>query len=92
MNTQTILNVKTNKQLKSEAKKVAEELGVPLSTVVNAFLKQFVRDKEVTFSASEYHPTPYLQNVIREAQAEYEAGDAIGPLTGKEFIKHLKSL
>ena len=92
MNTQTILTVKTDKQLKSEAKKVAEELGVPLSTVVNAFLKQFVRDKEVTFSASEYCPTPYLASVIKEAQAEYDAGGSIGPFTGKGFIDHLKSL
>ena len=54
MNTHTILNVKTDKKLKAEAKKVSEELGVPLSTVINAFLKQFVRDKEITLSANKY--------------------------------------
>ena len=92
MNTHTILNVKTDKKLKQDAKKVAEELGVPLSPVVNAFLKQFVRDKEITLSASEYRPTPYLAALIEEARAEHEAGDSVGPFSGKELIAHLKSL
>jgi DNA-damage-inducible protein J len=74
MNTHTILNVKTDKNLKAEAKKVAEELGVPLSTVVNSFLKQFVRDREVTFSANELRPTQYLIDCIEEAEREYVAG------------------
>ena len=64
MNTHTIINVKTDKKLKVEAKKVAAELGVPLSTVINAFLKQFVRDKEITLSANQYRPTPYLESIL----------------------------
>ena len=93
MNTYTILNVKTDKKLKTEAKKVAGELGVPLSTVINAFLKQFVRDKEITLSANQYRPTPYLESILEQAQKEYEDGDFIGPFkTGDDFIAHLKSL
>jgi addiction module RelB/DinJ family antitoxin len=93
MNTHTILNIKTDKKLKAEAKKVSEELGVPLSTVINAFLKQFVRDKEITLSANQYRPTPYLESIIEQAQKEYEAGNFIGPFkTGEDFIAHLKSL
>ena len=56
MNTHTILNIKTDKKLKAEAQKIAGEIGVPLSTVINAFLKQFVRDKEITFSAKSVSP------------------------------------
>lgn len=73
-NTHTILNIKTDKKLKAEAKAVAEELGLPLSTVVNSFLKQFVRDKEITFSTHEL-PSPMLREAIKEAHAEYEAGE-----------------
>ena len=75
MNTHTILNIKTDKKLKADAQKVAAELGVPLTTVMNSFLKQFVRDKEVTFSANEYRTTPYLEAIVKEARAEYEAGE-----------------
>jgi addiction module RelB/DinJ family antitoxin len=93
MNTHTILNIKTDKELKAEAKQVAAELGVPLSTVINAFLKQFVRDKEITLSANQYRPTPYLESILEQAQTEYEAGDFSGPFTsGEDFIAHLKSL
>ncbi len=93
MNTYTIINIKTDKKLKAEAKKVSEELGVPLSTVINAFLKQFVRDKEITLSANQYRPTPYLESILKQAQEEYEEGDFIGPFkTGEDFIAHLKTL
>ena len=93
MNTLTILNVKTDKKLKADAQKVAAGLGVPLSTVINAFLKQFVRDKEITLSANQYRPTPYLASILEQAQKEYEAGNFVGPFkTGTDFITHLKSL
>ena len=93
MNTHTIINVKTDKKLKAEAKRVSEELGVPLSTVINAFLKQFVRDKEITLSANQYRPTPYLESILEQAQREYEAGDFVGPFkNGGDFLTHLKSL
>ncbi len=71
----TVLNVKTDKDIKEAAQKVAKEIGVPLSTVVNAYLKEFVRSQSVTFTTS-----PRLRKEIIEIfeQAESE------PLTGKE--------
>ena len=92
MNTHTILNIKTDKKLKAEAKKVSEELGVPLSTVINAFLKQFVRNKEITLSANPLRPTPYLEQILEEAQTEYNSGHAKTFPSGDEMMKHLKSL
>lgn len=43
----TILNIKTDRDLKKQAQVIAEELGIPLTTVVNSFLKQFVRERKV---------------------------------------------
>ena len=43
----TTLTIKTSKKLRDAAKKVAESLGVPLTTAVNAMLKQFVRDRRL---------------------------------------------
>jgi len=85
--------MKTDKKLRAEAKCVTEELGVSLSTVINAFLKQFVRDKEITLFANQYRPTPFLESILLQAQKEYDAGDFIGPFkTGANFVNHLKSL
>ena len=92
MNTHTILNIKMDKELKADAKKVAVELGVPLSTVVNAFLKQFVREKEITLSVNQYRPTPYLEQVLEEAKNEYTTGNARSFNSGKDMLAHLKSL
>jgi len=46
----TTMLIKTNKELKNEASRIAKEMGVPLTTVVNAFLAQFVRDKRLNIS------------------------------------------
>jgi len=87
---QTILNIKTDKQLKEDARAVASKIGVPLSTVINSFLKQFVRDEEVTFSAKSYQMTPYLETLVEEAEEDYKKGktnDAFS--TPEDFIAHL---
>ncbi len=46
----TTLTFKTEKKLRNDAKRTADELGVPLTTVINAMLRQFVREKELTVS------------------------------------------
>jgi len=86
----TILNIKTDKVLKETAQETAKELGVPLSTAVNAFLRQFVRDRELTLSAS-YKPSAYLRNVIEESELEYTKGKFKGPFkTAADMIKSLE--
>ncbi len=88
----TILNIKTDKALKRAAQETAKELGVPLSTAINAFLRQFVREKELVLSADKLKPTPYLQKILKEADEEYARGDIIGPFNGEEMIAYLKRL
>lgn len=90
MNTKTLLTIKTDKTIKAMAQSVAEEIGVPLSTVINAFLKQFVRDREVSFSAS-YNPSPYLRKVIEESDKELAEGKVKFHKGSAAFLKALKS-
>lgn len=44
MATKTILNVRTDSSVKRAAQKAAKDLGVSLSVVVNASLREFVRN------------------------------------------------
>ncbi len=44
---QAILNIKTQKELKEKAQSLASELGVPLTTVVNSYLRQFIRERKL---------------------------------------------
>ncbi|MBI4118716.1 MAG: type II toxin-antitoxin system RelB/DinJ family antitoxin, partial [Parcubacteria group bacterium] len=48
----TVINIKTDKDVKKNAQGVAEELGLSLSAVINAYLRQFVRNKEIHFTAA----------------------------------------
>lgn len=83
----TILNVKTDREVKKEAQRVAEDLGVPLSTVVNAFLKQFIRERKVTFSAE---PTmnSLLERRLSKVEADIRAGkNAAGSFSDKQEVR-----
>jgi addiction module RelB/DinJ family antitoxin len=75
MNT-AILNVRTDKKIKSQAMKVASNLGFSLSTLVNAYLRNLIRTKRVQFADDvELEPTPYLIRQIKKAEKEYKEGN-----------------
>jgi addiction module RelB/DinJ family antitoxin len=48
-----VINIKTEQATKQEAQKIASDLGLSLSGVINGFLKQFVRDKAILFTLNE---------------------------------------
>ncbi|MCX6716882.1 MAG: type II toxin-antitoxin system antitoxin, RelB/DinJ family [Candidatus Taylorbacteria bacterium] len=90
MNTKTLLTVKTDKNIKKAAKDIAEELGIPLGTLVNAFLRQFIRTKEVTLSSS-LMPKRELIFAINESEREFMAGKSIVSKDLKELRKNLRA-
>lgn len=63
----TTLTIKTKRELRDEAKRTAEKLGLPLSTVINALLRQFTRDKEIVFSLNT--PNTQTRKAIRDTRA-----------------------
>ena len=46
----TVLNVKVDPKLKKEAQEAAKAVGLPISTVVAASLREFVRTRSITIS------------------------------------------
>lgn len=46
----TVLNVKIDDKLKKEAQAAAKAIGLPMSTVVSASLREFVRTRSITIS------------------------------------------
>ncbi len=75
MNTATIF-IKTEPKVKAEAQKTARELGFSLSSVLNAFLRQFVKTKTVSFSAKELDEVPneYFKRAIKKAREDRKQG------------------
>jgi len=47
----SVINIKTNKEIKENAQKIAKDIGLSLSDVINASLRNFIRTREVYFSA-----------------------------------------
>lgn len=89
----TILNVKTDKDLKRKAQEVAKEIGLPLSTVVTGFLKEFIEKKEVRFSVP-YQMSPKLERRLTRTEKDIKAGrNMSGPFSsGEQMDKYLDSL
>jgi addiction module RelB/DinJ family antitoxin len=90
-NTKTLITVKTDKTLKRAVQEVSDEIGISIGTLINSFLRQFVRTKEVYFSVSE-KPNMYLRAVIDEAMREYKEGKLPPPVNSvEELVKELRS-
>ncbi len=68
-----ILSIKADKEVKEKAQKVAAELGLPLSTIVNAYLKQFIRTKEAHFSVMP-RMTPELERMLGPIEKDIKKG------------------
>jgi len=69
-----VITTKIDPQDKREAQLIAEELGLSLSAVVKAMLKQFVRSKRLEVGIRSEIPNEYLQSVMRQARKNREAG------------------
>ena len=65
----TQVNIKIDTDVKKEAQARAKELGLSLSSVVNASLKQFSKTGELHLS-TQYRMTPYLEKIVKEAPEE----------------------
>lgn len=44
-----VINFKTEPNVKKKAQQVAKDLGFSLSSLLNAFLKQLIRDRTINF-------------------------------------------
>lgn len=73
MNTASIL-IKTDPQVKEKVQKTAKELGFSLSSILNAYLRQFVKTKTITFSTAGEEPSGYLLKSLKESQEDIRAG------------------
>ena len=88
----TIINIKADKDIKEKASRTARQMGLPLSTILNAFLRQFVLEKSITFSIP-FKPTKWLERVLEEADKDFREDKNIkGPFySADEMMKSLRS-
>lgn len=76
-----VINLKIDAALKNEAARLAGQLGVPLSMVIQGSLRQFIAKRGISFfpyqeaDLSALKPSRYLQEAIAEARRERARGD-----------------
>ena len=88
----TLISIKADTETKKRAQKAAYELGLPLSAIVNAYLKEFVRSREVTFSMEPRLRSEVIK-LLERASKDYRAKkNTIGPFSwAKEMDIYLDS-
>jgi len=59
-----IINFKTDAVLKRQAQKKVDELGISLSSALNALLRKLVRVKNIEFIEEELEPSANLKQVL----------------------------
>lgn len=90
MNT-TVINIKTNPDVKSKAQAIAEELGLSLSSVINALLRQFVRTKAINLDLTrEEIPSPYLKRMLKESVEDIKKGRVYSFNNSKDAVAFLR--
>ncbi len=90
LNTKTLLTIKTDKDLKHSAKDIADTIGIPLGTIINSFLRQFVRNKELNLSIY-YTPTDELVESLVNIENDFKLGKFGGKAKStNELFRKLK--
>jgi antitoxin component of RelBE/YafQ-DinJ toxin-antitoxin module len=87
-NDTTTISLKTKKQVKQLAQMRAKQLGIPLGTLMNAFLRNLGQTGEVHFTVAE-PVTPKMEAIIDEMRTEIANGDTFGPFNldeAEEFL------
>ena len=74
----TMLSIKTEVSLKRAAQQIAKDIGVPLSTIVNAQLKSFIAERKLTLRAPEI-PNAKTRKILDEAREDFRKGRNTSP-------------
>jgi len=93
MTVATTLTIKTDRSLRDAAKHTASELGIPLTTIMNSMLRQFVRERKFAVSL-EPRLSPQQARLYEKASTEMDASMKRGTQTAfydaESLLAHLK--
>ncbi len=90
--TKTILNIKIDPQTKQQIQEFAAALGIPVSVIMNAQIKQMLRDRKIILG-TELEPTPYLIRIMDQVEKDLATGkNMTKAMDVKEAIAYLDSL
>ena len=74
----TVIHIKADREVKKNAQKAAKDLGLSLSDVINAALRNFIRTREVVFSDIP-QMTPELEKLLDKVEDDIKKGRDLSP-------------
>lgn len=69
----TSMNVRLDLDTRQQLQRMADELGIPATSLVVANVKQMLRNGEVRLTTA-FEPTPYLEDVMHQADKDIATG------------------
>ena len=89
MNNLSAINVHVNKTDKEEATRILNDLGISMSTAINMFIKQIIKNDGIPFDVRNVKPTEELISAISEGEVVYNAKGRKGYDNMNDLIKSL---
>lgn len=74
----TNLNIRTDKEVKLQAEKIFDALGLNMTTAINIFLRQAIRENGIPFEVKLNVPNEITATAISEGRALAYDKDATG--------------
>lgn len=89
---QTVIHIKADKEVKENAQRLAKKMGLNLSDVINASLRNFIRTREVIFSDAP-QMTPEFEKYLEGIEEDIKHHRNLSPRfdSAEEAIKWLNS-
>lgn len=89
----TVINIKADREIKIKARKLAQDLGLSLSAIINAYLRQFVRNKSVYFTTAP-SMSKELEDILGTIDRDIKQKKNLSPAISdaKALKKYLSSL
>ena len=89
----TVIHIKADKEVKENAQNLAKALGLTLTDVINASLRNFIRTREIVFSDVP-QMTPELTKLLDKVENVIKHNRNLSPAfkNAKEMDKYLDSL
>jgi addiction module RelB/DinJ family antitoxin len=96
MSSKTTVTFSIDREVKDKATKNAKKLGIPLSTLINMYLKDFSETGHVEFDVNRYpdeQMTPQMEKIIEQVEKEIANGE-VSPTFGnaQDAIAYLEKL
>lgn len=85
-----IVNVKVHPKVKKEAQTIAQELGFSLSALINAYLRQLIKTRSISFSTDV--PTKYLLRSLEASEKDIRAGRVVSFRNTQDTLTYLDNL